>query len=31
MYVPEETEKMSAKNEPSFVAIECCDGSEELI
>ena len=26
-YVPKEREKYSAKNEPSFVTVKCCDGS----
>ena len=26
-YVPKEREKYTAKNEPSFVAVKCCDGS----
>ena len=26
-YVPKEREKYTAKNEPSFVTVKCCDGS----
>ena len=26
-YVPKERENFSAKNEPSFVTVKCCDGS----
>ena len=26
-YVPKERETLSAKNEPSFVIVKCCDGS----
>ena len=26
-YVTEESEKYTAKNEPSFVTVKCCDGS----
>ena len=26
-YVPKERETFSAKNEPSFVSVKCCDGS----
>ena len=29
-YVPKERKKKSAKNEPSFVTIKCCNGSQEL-
>ena len=29
-YVPKEREKYSAKYEPSFVTVKCCDGSQEL-
>ena len=27
IYVPKEREKYTAKNEPSFVTVKCCDGS----
>ena len=30
-YVPKEREKYTAKNEPSFVTVKCCNGSYELI
>ena len=29
-YVPKEGEKYTAKNEPSFVTVKCCNGSKEL-
>ena len=29
-YVPKEREKFSAKNAPSFLTVNCCDGSQEL-